>query len=202
MADSKNAHTERASKASSGKPIIITVVLVAVAIVIAVAVAVPVVLLRTPTSSAPPPPPPQAPLPPAAPGAISVAAISFTVKLSGDVSSFGAYEQDAYKTSLASAITGITAADIELSVSSASIAVTAEITPPAAATSPSTTAVLSELAPLTANPTLLSTTLNVTVEEVTSTPGVLPASYFMVPISYSPLTTYLLTHCFPFDPSC
>jgi len=100
------------------------------------------------------------------------------------VSSFDSYAQAAYKASLAARITGVTAADIVLYITSASISVTSEITPAGGTTSPSADDILTVLTPLISDPTALSTALNVTVEEVTEPPLVLATTrlwYFHYP---------------------
>ena len=126
-----------------------------------------------PTPSSPPslPPspsprsPPSSPAPPGRPGATLQDAVSFVVTVEGDVSSF---DKVAYKTALASQIDGVYADDIQLTVSPASVVVTAVF---AAANN---TAAISKLSMLAADLSALSTALGVKVESA-ATPFLIQA---------------------------
>ena len=73
--------------------------------------------------------------------------VSFEATLAGDVSQFGAAEQEAYREGLAAWLAGINKDDIVLLIASASIRVTAEITSADASVANSVEAALSSVTP-------------------------------------------------------
>ena len=109
--------------------------------------------------SAPPSNWPRQPPPPAGPGQLLFYTIQQVYTISGDVSSFN---QAAFKTSLANALSGITPEMITLTVSSASILVIARITTTSVGTADGAEAALANFA---SNTAAASTALGVTVEE-------------------------------------
>jgi hypothetical protein len=116
----------------------------------------------SPPPSPPPTPPLVPPVPPGVPGASVQDAVSFHVVIAGDISSFGVYQQQWYKMALARTVYGVRAQDIELSVSAASLSVTAVIA------TADTAELLSELTALVGHSTLpaMSAALGVTLERV------------------------------------
>jgi len=111
------------------------------------------------TCPALPPMPPSPPSPPSPPplaaGTAYVSVVTFVATVSGTVSDF---DQAAYKTSLAATLTGVAASDITLTVASASVLVTADISTASSATAANAAAFLTS-----ASSTSLSSTLGVTV---------------------------------------
>jgi hypothetical protein len=93
-------------------------------------------------------------------GTVAVEQISVSMVVAGDVSSF---DQEAFKQTLSSQLTGVEASDITLTVTSASISVTAYFSVPPSAPTASNMARLSEIA---SNATFASAVLGVQVESV------------------------------------
>jgi len=104
-----------------------------------------------------------------------VAKINITFLLAGDASSF---DSTSFKTALASKLSGVSSADIELNISASSVKVIAVITPPSTSTA---TAAFADLQQLATRPLAdISRALGVTVQVITT------PTYKLIPAASPP----------------